>query len=147
MAGSSFVFNIAKGRASQLALDDATVFGVLLLQTVEADSLMRDRDTIAAVVANSTEADATDYARKTGITVTRTVDDTNDRVVLSLPTQTWVLLGGATNNTIRKAIIFYEVSGSDAGRVPLVAIAVADKVTNNTDFVMQQSDTYFWAST
>lgn len=144
MSGSSFVFNVGKGRAYQLALTDATKFGVLLIKdTLESDTLMKDRDTVAAVVANSSESDATDYARKTGVTATATLDDTNDRVQLSIPNQTWTGLGGATNNTLSKAVIFYEVSASDAGRVPIAAIAIAEIDTNNTDFIMRQTAGYF----
>lgn len=148
MSGNPFVFNIAKGRSQQLAITDATKFGMILLQdTLESDALMKDRDTLADVVANSDECDATDYARKTGLTATRTLDDSNDRAQLSIPQQTFAGLGGATNNVISKAVIYYEVSASDAGRVPIVAVPIAEIETNNTDFVVKQTSGYFIRAT
>lgn len=114
------VFNIAKGRVSQLILGDATKFGVLLLKVAEADATLIDYDTVAALLLGAnTEADFTNYARKTGLTATRTVDDTNNRVDHDLPDQVFTAAGGASNNNLVKAIIYYEVSASDAGRVPI----------------------------
>lgn len=116
------VFNIAKGRVVQLAQDDATKFGVLLLKAAEADGTLEDYDDLSALLgaAGNTEADFTNYARKTGLTATgTTVDDTNDRYDLDLSDQTWTSAGGTTDNTLAKAIVFYEVSASDAGRVPV----------------------------
>jgi hypothetical protein len=61
---------------------------MLLLKTAEADATLKDRDDVAAILANgSTEADFTNYARKTGLTGTITVDDTNDRVDVDIPTR------------------------------------------------------------
>jgi hypothetical protein len=68
---------------------------MLLLKTAEADATLKDRDDVAAILANgSTEADFTNYARKTGLTGTITVDDTNDRVDVDIPDQTWAVAGG-----------------------------------------------------
>lgn len=93
----------------------------MLLQAAEADATIRDYDDIAALLvpAGNTEATFTAYARKTGITLTITVDDTNDRVDLDLPDQTWSPAGNGTNNTLTDLVIGYEESASDAGRVPL----------------------------
>jgi hypothetical protein len=95
---------------------------------------MKDRDTIAAVVANSTEANFTDYARKTGLTGTRTLDDTNDRVDLSLGDHTWAGAGGAVNNSLVKLVTYYELTASDSGRVPLTAHDFVI-TTNDTDLI------------
>lgn len=119
---ADIVFNIAKGAAAEMARDDATKFGVVLLKTAESDANMRDRATLAAVVANSTEADFTNYARKTGLTGTLNVDNTNDRVDVDLPDQTWTTAGGASNNTLAKLVVYYENTAADSGRVPLVAL-------------------------
>lgn len=127
-----FRFNVAKGRWAQWAITDATKFGLLLLKVVEADATLKDRDTLAAILAAAnTEANFTNYSRKTGITGTLTLDDTNDRVDLSVPDQTWTSAGGATNNALVKLIVFYEVTASDAGRVPL----------NGSDFVQTTAGT------
>jgi hypothetical protein len=118
---ADFVFNIAKGAAAEKARDDATKFGFLLIKTAESDALMKDRATVATVVANSTEATFTNYARKTGVTATLTVDTANDRVDLDIPDQTWTTAGGASNDTLAKLVIFYEEAAADATRVPISA--------------------------
>jgi hypothetical protein len=116
------VFNVAKGSAGEFAVDDATKFGILLLKVAEADATLIDYDTVAAILAGSnTEADFTNYGRKTGLTATRTVNDTNNRVELDLANQTWTSAGGASNNTIVKLIVFYENAAADATRVPISA--------------------------
>ena len=119
---ADFVFNVAKGAVAEKVRDNPAKLGVLLLKTAEADSSMKHRDTVADLLAGSTEADFTNYSRKTGLTGTVTVDDVNDRTDVSLPNQTWIAAGGATNNTLVKAVIFYEESASDSGRIPLVAL-------------------------
>lgn len=137
MSGGNFIFNVAKGSAGEMARDDATKFGMLLLQVVEADATLIDRDTVAAILAAAnTEATFTNYGRKTALTATRTVDDTNDRVDLDLPDQTWAAAGGATNNTIVKLIIFYEEAAGDATRIPITAHDF-DYVTTGTDLLAQ----------
>lgn len=114
------VFNIAKGAAAEKVRDGATNLLILLLKVNEAEATFRDRDDVAAILANgSTEADFTNYARKTGLTGTITVDDTNDRVDVDIPDQTWTAAGGATNNTLTKLVVAYQESAADSGRVPL----------------------------
>ncbi|HXF88142.1 MAG TPA: hypothetical protein VNK48_07315 [Xanthobacteraceae bacterium] len=113
------VFNIAKGAFVEKIRDGASNLLVLLLKANEAESTLIDRDTVADLLSASTEADFTNYARKTGITGTITVDDTNDRVDVDMPDQTWPSAGGASNNTLTKAIIAYQESAADSGRIPL----------------------------
>jgi hypothetical protein len=118
---ADLVFNVAKGAVAEKVRDDATKLGVLLLKTVETDALMRDRTTVADLLAGSTEANFTNYARKTPITGTLTVDQTNDRVDVDMPDQTWTAAGGGVNNTLAKLVVFYEESAADSGRIPLTA--------------------------
>lgn len=143
MAGGSFIFNVAKGSAGEMARDDATKFGMLLLQVVEADTTLRDRTTVATILAASnTEATFMNYARKTSLTATRTVDHANDRVDLDLPDQTWVAAGGATDNTLVKLIIFYEEAAADATRIPIAAYSF-DYVTSGVDLLAQVNSAGF----
>lgn len=118
---ADFVFNIAKGAAAEKVRDDATKIGFLLIKTAESDAAMKDRATITALLSGSTEADFTNYARKTALTATLTVDNTNDRVDLDVADQTWTTAGGATNNTLAKLVIFYDEGGTDGTRIPLTA--------------------------
>ncbi|HXF88300.1 MAG TPA: hypothetical protein VNK48_08110 [Xanthobacteraceae bacterium] len=115
------VFNIAKGAFVEKIRDGASNLLLLLLKQNEAESTLIDRDTVADIIGatGNTEADFTNYARKTGITGTITVDDTNDRVDVDMPDQTWTSAGGTTNNTLTKAIVAYQESASDSGRIPL----------------------------
>jgi hypothetical protein len=117
---ADFVFNIAKGAAAEKVRDGATVIGIMLLKAAEADATFKDRDDLAAILANGgTEADFTNYTRKTGITGTITVDDVNDRVDVDIPDQTWTSAGGASNNTLSDAVVYYQEAAADASRVPL----------------------------
>jgi hypothetical protein len=114
------VFNIAKGSFIEKFRDSAAAGGLMLLKTAESDATLIDYDTLAQILGGSNvEADFTNYARKTGLTGTITVDDTNNRVDLDIPDQTWSAAGGASNNTLAKAIFFYQESAADSGRVPI----------------------------
>ena len=114
---ADFVFNIAKGAFAEKFRDGAANGGILLLIAADTDAAMRDTDTITALLATgANEATDGSYARKTGLTGTITVDDTNDRVDVDLPDQTWTALSGSA---ITDAVVFYEESAADTGRVPL----------------------------
>jgi Ca2+-binding RTX toxin-like protein len=119
---ADFVFDAGKGVAAEKVNDAASNIGLMLLKVAEADATLKRRLTLAAILAAAnTEADATNYARKTGMTGTVTVDTTNDRTDVAIPNQTWTALGGVTNNTIVKLIVFYQDSAADSGRIPLTA--------------------------
>ena len=114
-------FNISKGAAAEKFRDGAANGIVLLLQANEAEADLIDHADLAALLgaAGNTEATATSYARKTGITGTITVDNTNDRVDVDIPDQTWAPLGNGTNNTLTKLVVAYEEAAADATRLPL----------------------------
>lgn len=131
-----FIFNTLKGAWAEKARDDATKFGVLLLKTVESDALMRDRTTVTDLLAGSTEANFTNYARKTPITGTLTVDQANDRVDLDIPDQTWTSAGGGVNNTLAKLVVFYEEAAADGTRIPVSAHDFVT-TTDGTDLAAQ----------
>ncbi len=131
------VFNIAKGAVAEKIRDSASACIILLLKVNETESALIDRATIAAITgASNTEADFTNYARKTGLTGTVTVDNTNDRVDVDIADQTWTSAGGASNNTLTKAIVAYEESASDSGRVPLTMHDFA-VTTDGSDLTLQ----------
>lgn len=114
---SDFVFNIAKGAFVEKFRDGASNGGILLLIAADTDDAMRDTDTITALLATgANEATDGSYARKTGLTGTITVDDTNNRVDVDLPDQTWTALAGAA---ILDLVVFYEEAAADATRIPL----------------------------
>lgn len=113
------IFNIAKGAFAEKFRDTAANGIVLLMEAAEADATLIDYDELNAlfVPAGNTEATATNYARKTGLTGTITVDDTNDRVDVDIPDQTWTALG--PGNAIVKLCVCYEESAAETGRIPL----------------------------
>jgi hypothetical protein len=118
---ADFVFNIAKGAVAEMFRDGGSAGIVLLLKAAAADNTQKDYDDVSALLGDATteEADFTNYARKTGLTGTITVDDTNDRVDVDLADQTWSSAGGASNNTLTDLVVAYQNSASDSGRVPL----------------------------
>ena len=119
---ADFCFNVGLGQAYKMTLLDATKFGILLLATtgLESDAVLKDLDTLTALVAGATnEATNTGYARKTGLTVTPTLDDTNNRVDLDIPDQTWSAVANDGTGAISKLVVFYEVAAADGTRVPL----------------------------
>ncbi len=114
------VFNIAKGAAAEMFRDGATNGIVLLLKANETEANLIDRAELAALLAAAnTEAIFTNYTRKTGITGTVTVDNTNDRVDLDIPDQTWTAAGNGVNDTLTKLVVAYENAAADATRIPL----------------------------
>jgi hypothetical protein len=138
------VFNIAKGSVAELARDDATKFGILLLKVVEADATLIDRATVAAILAAAnTEADFTNYARKTPLTGTLAVDNTGNVVTVDLPDQTWVNAGNGTNNNLVKLIVFYENAAADATRVPLTFHDFV-ATTDGNNLLAQLTTAYFF---
>ena len=134
-------FDIALGSVAEKVRVDPTKVGVLLLRVAESDSLLKTRATIAAVLAASnTEANFTNYARKTGIMATLTVDTTNHLAQVSIPNQVWTAAGGATNNTLVKLVIFYDAGGTDTTRIPLTAHDFST-VTDGSDLTAQVGGT------
>lgn len=114
---ADLVFNIAKGAAVEKVRDGAANLLMLLLIAADTDDAMRDTDTVTALLATgANEATDGSYARKTGITGTITVDDTNNRVDIDCPDQTWTALAGAA---ILDLVIAYEEAAADATRIPL----------------------------
>lgn len=144
MAGSDFTFNIAKGKeayyASLPAANDALVV-ILLKSGHEADSALKDYDTFAAIDGGTgnTECDFTNYARKSITSVTATVDDTDNAVYIDFADQTWTAAGGASNNTISKAIVCYDpdtTGGDDTALIPISAHTF-DYTTTGVDLTLQ----------
>lgn len=132
------LYNNAKGKD----LSSGTL-KMLLLKTAPAGCSNPDLDTITALLAVSTaaECDFTNYARKTLASVTRTVNDTSDRVDFDAASVTWTSAGGASNNTPVAAVIYLDVDGSDGNAVPYsfhdTGFSVA---TNGGDYTVAIAD-------
>lgn len=136
-------FNIALGRDVQLVRNvcenNPANAGILvtLLQVAESDALMKDRETLAAVLANSTECTFTNYAPKilTNAELTLpTPNHTNDTYAWSTPAVQWVSGGGAVNNSIVKTVFSYcpDVTAIvEANCIPLTAHDAAQTTDGN----------------
>lgn len=126
------IFNIALGRVAELYnrvdLSDPTnaVLTIVILATagIETDAVLKDKDDLAAVVAGTTnEVTNTGYARKELSDVDIVAfapDDTNDRVDLDIPDQTFsaISAGDGWNDLL----VCYDNdsgAGTDANIVPM----------------------------
>ena len=119
---ADFVFNVAKGKVAYYAglpaASDALVVIPIEASGVEADSVLRDYDTVAAILAGATNEQTT-MGRKTLASVTATVDDANDRVDVDAADVTWT---AATGNAVSDLLIAYDpdtTGGTDADLIPL----------------------------
>lgn len=100
---------------------------VLLAATgIETDAVLKDVDTLTALVAGTTnEATNTGYARKVltdADLVAFAPDDTNNRVDLDIPDQTWTAVANDGTGAISDLVICYDgdtTAGTDANIEPL----------------------------
>jgi hypothetical protein len=121
------VFNIALGKVAYYAglpaANDALIVVLLKSAGLEADGTLRDYDDLAALLAAANdEADFTNYSRKTLASVAVTTDDTNNRNDADAADFTYSAAGGASNNTVGKALICYDpdtTGGNDSTVIPL----------------------------
>lgn len=130
---SNFTFNVSLGREVEFhnrvdgndPAASALVLVVLSTTGLEADSVLKDYDTLAAILAANDEVDNTGYARKvlTDADISPyTVDDTNNSITLPLANQTWSTI--SAGDSWSKLLICYDsdtAGGTDANIVPVVA--------------------------
>lgn len=124
------IFNIALGRVAEFynRIDNNdpanSAFIIAGINTADTDAAIKDVDDLAALLALASTAEVTNtnYARKV-LTDTDIVafapDDTNDRVDLDIPDQTWT--GVASGDNWTDLIICYDsdtTGGADANIIP-----------------------------
>lgn len=129
---ADFVFNIAKGRVAELynrvdSNDPANSALVVVVINAGAatDATLMDYDTLAAIEADANAAEVTNtgYARKVltdADLVAFAPDDTNNRVDLDFPDQTWTSVQSGSNWT--DALVCFDndtTAGTDASIVPM----------------------------
>lgn len=127
---ANIVFNIAKGRVAELydrvesndPANSAIILVPIETSGLEADSVLIDADTLAAVLSGTTNEQTT-MGRKTltdaDLAAIPAPDDTNDRNERSLPSVTWT---AASGNAISKILVCYDsdtTAGTDSNIVPL----------------------------
>ena len=129
---ANVMFNRSKGRVTEFAervnANDPTnaIFVIMVLATsgIETDAVLIDKDDFAAVVSGTTnEVTNSGYARKTldqtgGVTIT--YDDTNDRVDVDCPDQTWTaVVAGDGWNDIVFGYDSDSTTGTDSAILPM----------------------------
>jgi hypothetical protein len=119
---ANIVINIGKGRVVELYrrvknADPSTCALILVpIETsgLEADSVLVDKDDLAAFLVGTTNEQTT-MGRKVLVAADLATlpapDDTNDRFDISLPTVTWA---SATGNAISKILVCYRNATADA---------------------------------
>jgi hypothetical protein len=128
---ANFVYNRSLGRVAEFATrvnaNDPTnsVFIIEAVNSSATDAVLKDLDDFAAIEADANTAEVTNsgYARKTldqtgGITIT--YDDTNDRVDVDCPDQTWTAVAAGTAWT--DLVFGYDsdsTGGTDSGVLPM----------------------------
>lgn len=118
------MFNIARGRSQQLLGSGlgANDIEIVLLKAAEADDTLNNYDDLSTLLgaAGNTEADFTNYARKSVVnaSITVTVDDANNRLTVDIADQTWATAGNGTNNSLVKLIVCIVLGAGDANRLP-----------------------------
>jgi hypothetical protein len=127
---ANITFNIAKGRVVELynrvkandPANSALIIVPIETSGLEADSVLIDKDDLAAVLSGATNEQTT-MGRKTltdaDLAALPAPDDTNDRFSLNLPSVVW---SAAAGNPISKLLVGYDndtTSGTDASIIPL----------------------------
>ena len=125
------LFNRGLGRGTEWAervnandpANSALIVMVLATTGIETDAVLKDKDDFAAVVVGTTnEVTNTGYARKTldnTSSITVTYDDTNDRVDVDFPDQTWTAV--AAGDGFNDIVVGYDsdtTAGTDANILP-----------------------------
>jgi|SRR5690348_10497741 len=128
---ADFVFNIAKGRITEFYNNidnNSPANSAFILVPVDVgattDATIKDFDTLSAVLGGGvTERTTGGWNRKTiddTALAAWTPDDTNDRVDLDMPDQTWTAVSAGN---VTDLILCYDgdtTGGTDANLVPLI---------------------------
>ncbi len=119
---SNWIANVSKGRfayyATLPAVNDALIVVVLEATGLESDATLKDYDTLAALLAGTTNEQTT-MGRKTASGVVVTVDDALDRVDVAQSDIVWT---SATGNQVGALLVCYDpdtTGGTDADLIPL----------------------------
>jgi hypothetical protein len=127
---SDSVFNISKGRGTEYVnrvnTNDPTnsviLIDILATAGLETDAALQDYDTFTQLVAGTTNFVTQASVRKTlneagGLVIT--TDDTNDRVDIDMPDQTWTAV--AVGDGWSRLVTGYDndsTTGTDANVIP-----------------------------
>lgn len=143
---ATITFNVALGRAASLAAlpaaSDALILIPLESSGLEADSVLKDKDTFADVVSGTTNEAAAGRKTLTGIAVT--VNDTLDRVEIDAADVTWT---SPTGNPVGAMVVCYDPDSTTGTDADLIPVTKADVLwtPDGTTFTLAIAD-FFRAS-
>lgn len=146
---ANLVFNVALGRIAALAAlpvaNDVLVAVPLEASGLVSDAVMRDYDTLDAILAGASNEQTT-IGRKSLTGVTVTVDDTLDRVAIDCDNITWTT---PTGNAVGALVICYDPDGTGGTDADLVPLAKHDLswTPDGTTFALTISDFHRISST
>jgi hypothetical protein len=160
---ASIQFNISKGREVEFynrvdnndPANSALIMLVLEAGSVSGINGLTDFDTVAAITAGGyTEVNNANYARKTLTDADLsawTPDDTNNRVLLTLPIQSFLNIGaGDTWDIVVVAYDSDTTGGTDANLVPITAGELRENgtalVPNSSTVVIDFSSVWITAT-
>jgi hypothetical protein len=165
MAGSDFVFNIARGAlkyyyyavenslvlatAGQFTSTANAAFVLVPIETtgIEADDTLNNYDDLAALLTAASN-EQTNQTRKvlteTDLAAVPAPDDTNNRLDLDLPDVTYTAYAG---NAVGKFLLCFrpDTASADSAIIPLCAYAVTLTPDGN-DVLLQPNAAGFWRS-
>lgn len=120
---ADFVFNIAKGKAGYYATlpatNDALIIVAIETTGIEADATLKDHDTLAALLAGTSNEQTTVGRKTISSGLTLTVDDSADTFNFDVPDQTYTT---PTGNAISAFVVCYDpdtTAGTDSDLIPL----------------------------
>lgn len=118
---ANIVFNIAKGKVGYYSMlpgaDDSLIAVPLEADVIEADATLRDHDTLAALLAGTSDEQTT-MGRKVLTGVTSVPDDTNEWLDADFSDPVWAAAGGVP---IAAIVICYKPTAAspDSDIIPL----------------------------
>lgn len=145
---ASHFYNLAAQEVISGSIDMDTDTLKIMLVGTSAATYAPDKDhTVVDNGANNTtdpsfcELVATNYTggfagagRKTA-TIADSVDNTNDRAILTITDLTWTALGGASNDTVTAGILIKEITNDTLSRL-VCYIDFTNTATNGSDFTL-----------
>jgi hypothetical protein len=155
MAGPG-TFNVAKGRICELhdrvVTDDPSTSSLLVValqETTEAAATLKERLTLAAVLAANTEATFDNYTRieydQTDLGIS-TVDTADDVRRTDMPDVVYASAGGGTDNALDTLLVCYVPNSgvsADSAIIPLVFLPfVATTDGNDLTFAVHDDGYY-----